>query len=83
MTLGLILSDIGASIYEFYTFVNTSCFGYEADLEFSDVVNIIASVILKLCCINIIMQEITNTLPGNMKVPFLIPLSIMGITPTL
>ncbi|EAR99048.2 transmembrane protein, putative (macronuclear) [Tetrahymena thermophila SB210] len=83
VSVSLIIADMGASIHGFYLFASTSCFGHESDMEFSDVINIIFSVILKFCCINIIMQEITNSLPGNMKLPYLIPLCIMGVVPCL
>ncbi|KAL4507231.1 hypothetical protein ABPG72_002024 [Tetrahymena utriculariae] len=83
LDMSLILADLGASIHGFYLFANNSCFGHESDMDFSDVINIIFSVILKFCCINIIMQEITNSLPGNMKLPYLIPLCIMGVVPCL
>ncbi|KAL4460311.1 hypothetical protein ABPG74_000062 [Tetrahymena malaccensis] len=83
VSVSLIVADLGASIYGFYLFSSNSCFGHDSDMEFSDVINIIFSIILKFCCINIIMQEITNSLPGNMKLPYLIPLCIMGVVPCL
>lgn len=80
---GLVIMDTCASLYVFVQFVTTRCFGYESEEELSDYLNIIYSILLKVCCVNVLMQEVTNTLPGIIQLPFFIQTVIMGIVPNL